>query len=65
MAVATTKTTTTTSLDLRGFYERTYDRLVDAFSPRDLLSRNPVSRGMAVWTAVILALVLLVSYLTG
>jgi len=49
----------------RGFSERTYDRLVDAFSPRGVLSRNPVSRGMAVWTAVILALVLLVSYLTG
>ena len=49
----------------RGFSGRTYDRLVDAFSPRGVLSRNPVSRGMAVWTAVILALVLLVSYLRG
>lgn len=49
----------------RGVSERTYDRLVDTFSPRGMLSRNPLSRGMAIWTTVILAVVLLVSFLTA
>ena len=45
--------------------ERAYDRLVDTFSPRGVLARNGVAGGMAVWTTVILAVVLLVSYLTS
>ncbi|MBA3067726.1 MAG: Na(+)/H(+) antiporter subunit D [Hyphomonas sp.] len=49
----------------RTLSERAYDRLVDTFSPRGVLARNGVSGGMAVWTTVILGVVLLVSYLTS
>lgn len=49
----------------RRFSERTYDRLVATFSPRGTLSRNAAAGGMAIWTTVILAVVLLVSYLTS
>ena len=49
----------------RSFSERTYERLVDTFSPRGVLARNGVAGGMAIWTTVILAVVLLVSYLTS
>ena len=49
----------------RTLSERAYDRLVDTFSPRGVLARNGVAGGMAVWTTVILALVLLMSYLTS
>ncbi len=47
------------------FTERTYDQMVATFSPKGLLARNGFSGGMTIWTAVILALVLLVSYLTS
>ena len=49
----------------RSLSERAYDRLVDTFSPRGVLARNGVAGGMAVWTTVILAVVLLLSYLTS
>ncbi len=49
----------------RNLSERAYDRLVDTFSPRGVLARNGVAGGMAVWTTVILAVVLLLSYLTS
>ncbi len=49
----------------RSLSERTYERLVDTFSPRGVLARNGVAGGMAVWTTVILAVVLLVSFLTS
>lgn len=49
----------------RSLSERAYERLVDTFSPRGVLSRNGVAGGMAVWTTVILAVVLLVSFLTS
>ena len=44
---------------------RAYDNMVATFSPRGMLSRNVFSGGMTLWTAVILGLVLLVSYLTS
>lgn len=44
---------------------RAYTHLVDTFSPRGALARNAAAGGMTIWTAVILALVLLVSYLTS
>lgn len=44
---------------------RAYDNMVATFSPRGMLSRNLFSGGMTLWTAVILALVLLVSFLTS
>lgn len=44
---------------------RTYHRMVAAFSPRGELARNGFSGGMTLWTTVILAVVLLVSYLTS
>jgi len=43
--------------------ERAYDRLVDTFSPRGGLARNPITSGAAIWTTVILAVVLLVSFI--
>ena len=49
----------------RGVSSRAYDQLADTFSPRGVLARNAASGGMAIWTTVILALVLLVSYLTS
>lgn len=48
--------------DLSG---RAYTRLVDTFSPQGALARNAFAGGMTIWTAVILGLVLLVSYLTS
>jgi len=44
---------------------RAYENMVATFSPRGMLSRNVFSGGMTLWTAVILGLVLLVSYLTS
>ena len=41
------------------------DQLVAGFSPRGALSRSGRAGGMAVWTAVLLAGVLLVAFLTG
>jgi multicomponent Na+:H+ antiporter subunit D len=48
--------------DLSG---RAYTRLVDTFSPQGALARNAFAGGMTIWTAAVLGLVLLVSYLTG
>ena len=48
--------------DLSG---RAYTYLVDTFSPRGALARNAAAGGMTIWTTVILAFVLLVSYLTS
>lgn len=44
---------------------RAYDHMVATFSPRGVLARNGFSGGMTLWTTVILAVVLLVSYLTS
>jgi hypothetical protein len=49
----------------RSLTERTYDRMINAFSPRGALARNGTAAGMTIWTTVILALVLLISYLTS
>jgi multicomponent Na+:H+ antiporter subunit D len=49
----------------RALTERSYDRLFDAFSPRGVIARNGLSGGMTVWTAVILGVVLLVSFLNS
>jgi len=49
----------------RGVSSRAYSQLADTFSPHGVLARNAASGGMAIWTTVILALVLLVSYLTA
>ncbi|MEX1250971.1 MAG: Na(+)/H(+) antiporter subunit D [Hyphomonas sp.] len=43
--------------------ERAYDRLVDTFSPRGGFARSPITSGAAIWTTVILAVVLLVSFI--
>jgi len=48
----------------RSMTERSYTRMVALFSPRGFLARNGTASGMTIWTTVILALVLLVSYLT-
>jgi len=48
--------------DLSG---RAHTRLVDTFSPQGALARNAFAGGMTIWTAAVLGLVLLVSYLTS
>ncbi|MFN4226061.1 MAG: Na(+)/H(+) antiporter subunit D [Hyphomonas sp.] len=45
--------------------ERAYTQMVATFSPRGVLARNGLSGGMTIWTSVILAVVLLISYLTS
>ncbi len=42
---------------------RVYARLEAAFSPEGLLARGRLSGGMAIWTAVLLGLVLLLSFI--
>lgn len=49
----------------RRLSERAYDRMVATFSPRGVLARNGLSGGMTIWTSVILAVVLLLSFLTS
>ena len=46
-------------------YIQLYARLEDAFSPQGLLSRGPLSSGMAVWAAALLGVVLVLSFLSG
>lgn len=43
---------------------RAYRRIEAAFSPRGELSRGPLTGGMAIWTAAVLGLALLLSFLT-
>lgn len=45
--------------------DKAYDQLVASFSPRGVLARNGLSGGMTIWTAVILAVVMLISFVTG
>ena len=54
----------TSSLFAR-FSERAYKRLESAFSPRGEIARGGLSGGATVWTAVILAAVLLLSFLSS
>jgi multicomponent Na+:H+ antiporter subunit D len=41
-----------------------YDRIEAAFSPRGVLSRGPLTGGMAIWTAALLGVVLLLAFVT-
>ena len=41
---------------------RAFSRLEAAFSPRGRIARGGLNNGMAIWTAVVLALALGVSY---
>jgi multicomponent Na+:H+ antiporter subunit D len=41
---------------------RAYQQMLASFSPRGLLARNRMSAGMSIWTAVILALILMTAY---
>ena len=43
---------------------RGYDRIEAAFSPRGQLSRGPLTGGMAIWTAALLGMAMLLSFLT-
>lgn len=43
---------------------RAYDRLENAFSPRGELSRGPLAGAAAIWTAAVLGLVLLMSFIS-
>lgn len=42
---------------------RAYSRIEAAFSPRGVLARGPLTGGMAIWTAALLGVVLLMSFL--
>ena len=44
---------------------RVYDKIEAAFSPQGELSRGPLSAGMAVWTSILLAVVLVLSMVSG
>ena len=44
--------------------QRGYDRIEAAFSPRGQLSRGPLTGGMAIWTAALLGMAMLLSFLT-
>lgn len=43
---------------------RAYDRIEAAFSPRGVLSRGPLTGGMAIWTAALLGFALLLAFIT-
>jgi multicomponent Na+:H+ antiporter subunit D len=43
---------------------RAYDRIEDTFSPRGELARGGLASGMAIWTAILLGFVLLLSFIT-
>ncbi len=44
--------------------QRTYDRIEAAFSPRGVLSRGPLTGGMAIWTAALLGFSLLLAFVS-
>ncbi len=44
--------------------QRGYDRIEAVFSPRGQLSRGPLTGGMAIWTAALLGMAMLLSFLT-
>ena len=43
---------------------RAYERIEDTFSPRGELARGGLASGMAIWTAILLGFVLLLSFIT-
>ncbi len=47
-----------------GLWQRAYDRIEATFSPQGVLSRGPLTGGMAVWSAALLCAVLLLSFLS-
>ncbi|MFC6196449.1 Na(+)/H(+) antiporter subunit D [Ponticaulis profundi] len=49
----------------QGFSRKIYDNIEAAFSPQGQLSRGPMSAGMAVWTSIVLAVVLIVALFSG
>lgn len=48
-----------------GLSARAYSRIEAAFSPRGVLARGPLTGGMAIWTAALLGVVLLMSFLAA
>jgi multicomponent Na+:H+ antiporter subunit D len=42
-----------------------YSRIEAAFSPKGELSRGPLSSGMAIWTSVVLAFVMILALISG
>ena len=44
---------------------KVYDNIEDAFSPKGQLSQGPLSAGMAVWTSIVLTVVMLIALLSG
>lgn len=50
---------------IAGLTQRAYDRLEATFSPQGNLARGGLSGGATIWTAVILAAILLLSFITG
>ena len=48
----------------QGLWHRAYERIEAAFSPQGVLSRGPLTGGMAIWVAVLLCAVLLLSFLS-
>ena len=44
---------------------RIYDQIEAAFSPQGELSRGPLSAGMAIWTSIVLAFVMVLALFAG
>lgn len=49
---------------LGGLGREAFERIEATFSPRGMLSRGPLTGGMAIWTAALLGLALLLSFVT-
>lgn len=49
----------------QGLIKRASQRIEATFSPQGLLSRGPITGGMAVWSGVLLGVVLLISFLSN
>lgn len=54
-----------TTSALKSLSRKVYDSIENTFSPQGELSRGPLSSGMAVWTSVMLAVVLILSLVSG
>ncbi|MAP95881.1 MAG: Na(+)/H(+) antiporter subunit D [Ponticaulis sp.] len=50
---------------MQGVARRVYDRIEDTFSPKGQLSRGPLSSGIAIWTSIVLAIVMGLALIAG
>lgn len=48
-----------------GLFSRAYERIYAAFSPQGVAARGPLTGGMAIWTAALLGLTLLLAFISA